>query len=107
MNGQLSSFHRRRAFVASFIIAAFALSIAMAGSPELHARIHPDANNTEHTCAATLIASGSYDHSAPPPLVSSLTPPAQFPFVEPLIPQSVDSTFLSASIFEHAPPARA
>ena len=108
MNGDHPcSLNRGRAFVASLVLAAFALSIAAAGSPRLHLRIHPDANSSEHTCAATLIASGNYEHHAPPPLVSSLTAPVQFTFVELLTARSVDSIFLGASIFEHAPPTDA
>jgi len=106
MNGSESSMHRRRPFLASFVTAAFAFSIAVAASTELHARIHPDANNVGHTCAATLIASGSYHHSAPPALVGSLAPTESF-FVASLTPQWAEPTFLAASIFEHAPPAHA
>jgi hypothetical protein len=105
--GARCSLNRGYAFVASLVLAAFALSIAAAGSPQLHTRIHPDANSSQHTCAATLIASGNYEHHAPPPLVGSFTAPGQFIFVELLTAQSVDSIFLGASIFEHAPPTNA
>lgn len=103
MNDSQSSLHRGRAFLASFTAAAFAFSLAVAASPELHARLHPDASKTEHTCAATLIASGGFNHSSPPVLVES---PAQTesPFPVSLAPRWVRSTFLTACVFEHAPP---
>ena len=107
MNRSRSSFDRGRALVASFVAAAFTLSIAIAASPELHIRIHPDANKTEHTCAATLIGSGSYDHCTPALPTVSPAAPNQLPFVASLTSQWVRSTFLSALIFEHAPPTLA
>jgi hypothetical protein len=107
MNGRLSSLPRARATVASLVIAAFAWSLVLAASPQLHARIHRNANNTEHTCAATLLASGSYHHSAPPVLLNSAAVPDFISVVAPLTPKWVGSTFLGASTFEHAPPSRA
>jgi hypothetical protein len=54
----------------------------------------------------TMIASGSYNHAAHPPLVSAPIPPVQFSTILALIPCWVQSPFLGACIFEHAPPAR-
>jgi hypothetical protein len=53
-----------------------------------------------------MIASGSYDHAAHVPLVSAPVPVNQFSRILALTPQWVESPFLGASIFEHAPPAR-
>jgi len=53
-----------------------------------------------------MIASGSYDHAAHPPLVSAPIPVLHFPQIPALTPQWVQSPFLGARIFEHAPPAR-
>jgi hypothetical protein len=53
-----------------------------------------------------MIAAGSYDHPAHPPLVSAPVPPIQFSKIPALIPCWVQSPFLGACIFEHAPPAR-
>jgi hypothetical protein len=95
------------AFAAALISAAFVWSLALSASPQLHERIHPDANCPDHTCAATFIASGNYTHSAHPPLVTAPVPVVQFAKIPALAPQWVESPFLGASIFEHAPPARA
>ncbi len=94
-----------RAFVAVCVFAAFLCALALSASPQLHQRIHADANRVEHNCAATMIASGSYDHAGHPPLVSAPVPPAQFSKIPALTPQWVESLFLGACIFEHAPPA--
>jgi hypothetical protein len=99
--------NRGRAFVAVLVSAVFLWTLALGVSPQLHQRIHSDANRVEHTCAATLIASGNYDHSANAPLVSAPIPPLQFSKSPALTPQWVESLFLLASIFEHAPPANA
>jgi len=95
-----------RAFVAVFVSAAFLWALALSASPQLHQRVHPDAGRVEHNCAATMIASGSYDHAAHPPLVSVPLPAVQFSKIPALTPQWVESPFLGACIFEHAPPAR-
>jgi hypothetical protein len=93
-----------RAFTAVFISAAFLWTLTLSVSPQLHERIHRDANRIEHTCAVTFVASGTYEHSAP-----AATAPASaasvFAPVADLNPTWVESPFLRASIFEHAPPA--
>jgi hypothetical protein len=93
-----------RAFVAVCVSAGFLWALALSASPQLHQGIHPDANRVEHNCAATMIASGSYDH-AHPPLVRAPAPSIQFSKIPALIPCWVQSPFLGARIFEHAPPA--
>src|SRR5947199_10273438 len=95
-----------RAFVAVCVFAAFLCALVLSFSPQLHQRVHKDANRVEHTCAVTMIASGSYDHAAHPPLVSAPVPSPQFSKIPALTPQWVQSPFLGARIFEHAPPAR-
>jgi hypothetical protein len=92
-------------FIAAFVSAAFLWALALSDAPQLHEGLHPDANSGEHTCAVTFIASGSYDHSAHAPLITEPVPTAQFSKVPALRPQWVQSPFLGASIFEHAPPA--
>jgi hypothetical protein len=94
------------AFVATCLSVAFLWALALTASPQLHARFHSDANRAEHSCAVTMIASGNYDHAAQVPLVSAPAPAIQFSKVLALTPQWVESPFLAASIFEHAPPAR-
>jgi hypothetical protein len=94
------------AFVSTCLSVAFLWALALTASPQLHARIHSDANRAEHSCAVTMIASGSYDHATHVPLVNAPAPAVQFAKVSALTPQWVESPFLGASIFEHAPPAR-
>src|SRR2546428_14026210 len=96
---------RGHGFIAAFVSAAFLWTLALSVSPQLHERVHPDANRVEHTCAVTFITSGSCDHSPPPLLVATVFPVAQFSAVSELNPIWVQSPFLGASIFEHAPPA--
>jgi len=95
-----------RALVAAFVSAGFLWALALSASPQLHQLVHADANRVEHSCAATMVASGSYDHAAHPPLVSAPVPTVQFSKIPALTPCWVQSPFLGACIFEHAPPTR-
>jgi len=99
------STNRGRAFIAICVSTAFLWALVLSASPQLHQRFHTDANRVEHNCAATMIASGNYDHAAHPPLVSAPAPSVQFSKIPALTPQWVESPFLGARIFEHAPPA--
>lgn len=92
-------------FVAAFVSAAFLWTLVLSVSPQLHQRIHPDANRVEHSCAVTFVASGSYNHISHPPALSSPLKSVQFSKIPALIPHWVQSPFLGAHIFEHAPPA--
>jgi hypothetical protein len=93
-----------RAFVAAFVSAGFLWALALSASPQLHQRVHPDANRAEHNCVATMIASGSCDHATHPPLVSADALVPQFSKIPALTSCWVQSPFLGACIFEHAPP---
>jgi hypothetical protein len=95
-----------RATIAAFVFAAFFWALALSASPQLHQRVHKDANRVEHSCAATMIASGSYNHATHPPLVSADALVPQFSKIPALTPCWVQSPFLGACIFEHAPPVR-
>ena len=55
-----------RACVAALASAAFLWALLLSASPELHQRVHPDANGIDHSCAVTMVASGNYDHAAQP-----------------------------------------
>jgi len=101
MNGTPRS--RAAAFVAVFVGLAFAWTLVLGASPQLHQRIHPDANRVEHTCAVTFVASGTYEHSAPLLLIAPVAANT-FARIADLNPAWVLSAFLGASIFEHAPP---
>src|SRR5882724_8674335 len=94
-----------RAIVATFLCAAFLWTLALSASPRLHQRIHRDANRGDHVCAITMVASGNYDHSPVDQLVSAPDLVDQSSSIPALTPQWVESPFLLARIFEHAPPA--
>jgi len=104
MNTSPRSIDRGR-IVAAFVSAAFLWAIALSVSPQLHNRIHSDSSNIEHTCAITLIASGTYEHAAHPSPVCASTSLTELFNVPALNPLWVPSPFLSASVFEHAPPS--
>jgi hypothetical protein len=106
MSTTARSHNCRRALVAALLSAAFLWTLALSVSPQLHARIHADANRGDHTCAVTLIATGSYDHAAQPPPVSAPQFNVQFSKIAALRSTWVQPLFLSAHIFAHAPPAR-
>jgi hypothetical protein len=93
-----------RALVAGFVFAAFFWALALNGSSQLHHRVHADATRVEHSCAVTLIASGSYEHTAHPPLVSAPQPEIGFANTAVLYSVWVQPLFLCAHIFAHAPP---
>jgi hypothetical protein len=107
MNTAPRSLNRGRAFIAAFAAVGFLWTLVLSVSPQVHARVHPDANRVDHTCAVTLIASGTYDHSAQAPLISAPIPVVQFSEIPALTSHWVESPFLGACIFEHAPPAHA
>jgi hypothetical protein len=96
-----------RTFVATCVFGAFVWALALSVSPQLHQRVHKDANRVEHSCVATMIASGNYNYSAHVPLVSASVPAVQFSKVPALNPLWVQSVFRGACIFEHAPPVGA
>src|SRR5207237_9925078 len=84
------------------ICVAFLLAWIPASSPQLHEKLHKP--GAHHECAATLIASGNYEHSAPP----SVAPKSNnFPVSPAFLPQRFQFVFASipSSIQEHAPPA--
>lgn len=94
-----------RAFIATFVSAAFFWTLLLSASPQLHARVHADADRSDHTCAVTLIAAGNCHHAAHPPLLRAPEPSVQFSKMAELRSTWVQPLFLSAHIFAHAPPA--
>lgn len=104
MSRSARSDNSARAIVAAALCAAFVWALVISVSPQLHARIHTDANRSEHTCAVTLIATGSYDYAAHPPLVAQPRFTEEFSEVAALISTWVPPIFLGAHVFAHAPP---
>ncbi|MEY2560386.1 MAG: hypothetical protein QOG51_801 [Verrucomicrobiota bacterium] len=96
-----------RGTIAGWLCAAFLGALALSVLPQWHELLHPNAKAAQHECAVTLIAAGNLQQSAPAPLVVAPLPALQFSFVPALNPIWVASPFISARIFEHAPPALA
>src|SRR5213080_3173597 len=84
------------------VLFAFFVALTLASSPQLHEKLHK--SRAHHECAATLIASGNCEDSAPPSVapksnnlpVSPAFLAKRFQFVFASVPSSVQ---------EHAPPA--
>lgn len=93
-----------RASVAILASTAFLWALVLSASPQLHERIHPDANQVEHTCAATFVASGNYHHAPTALLIMAPVPLGAFD-IPTLSPRWIQPVFLAAAVFEHAPPA--
>lgn len=96
-----------RSLIALSVSAAFLWTLALGALPQLHERIHSDANQSNHECAITLVAAGNYHHAATGPLTAVPALAIQFSDLATLNSAWVPSLFLGARIFEHAPPARA
>jgi hypothetical protein len=85
------------------LAAAFVLMLGLSVAPNLHERLHPAAASL-HECAVTLIASGSCHHTPAASLMIAPATAVQFSKIPALNPIWVESPFLGARIFEHAPP---
>lgn len=94
-----------RVLIATVLLAAFSWTLLVGVSPQLHGCIHDDANRTDHVCAITLIASGSYEQASQPPLVNGPQLDICFFATASLTPAWVKALFLNAHVFAHAPPA--
>jgi hypothetical protein len=94
-----------RASVATFVSAAFLWMLVLGVSPQLHSRVHPDANRVEHTCAVMFVTSGSYTYGPASLAINAPVPSSEFSEIPALNPVWVRSLFFAAHIFAHAPPA--
>jgi hypothetical protein len=94
-----------RRWIAGSLAAAFLFALGLAASPEWHARFHPDAGSPTHECAVTLIAAGKVEHADTPPLLAAPPCVLIFETIPVFTPVRLPAPFLSAAIFEHAPPA--
>ena len=93
-----------RAAIAAGSLAAFLFALVLSLAPQLHEQFHGAIGTGTHECAATLLASGNYQHT---PLVTiSLAPPAPPRiFIQTLSSIPLVSAHLEFSLLEHAPPA--
>ena len=90
-----------RAFIGIGIVAAFFAALTIASSPKLHEKLHKA--SSQHECAATILASGNCEHSAPPQGAPKLENAPNSPA---FLPQRFQPVIASvpSSIQEHAPP---
>ena len=91
--------------VVCLLIAHLLFVVVLAASPHLHRLFHHDADHGSHECIVTLMISGGSDGSSAPQVLETgailltafnFSPKTHSPDVTPL--------FLSAHVFEHAPP---
>ncbi len=104
MNRFARSENHGRAVVAGIVFASLFWALVLSASPQLHQYVHADAKRVEHSCAVTLIASGSYEHATHAPLVSSPQPATGFSKIAVLNSVRVPPLCLCAHLFAHAPP---
>jgi hypothetical protein len=78
---------------------------ALVASPNLHQLFHHDADRGDHECAVTVMISGGSDGSLVPEVLDAkaifCTP---FDFSSEIQTPDLAPFFLSAHVFEHAPP---
>jgi len=105
----MTGFRNAKAWQSAFaclLISSLLIVVALAGSPRLHQLFHHDADGSDHECAVTVMVSGGSDDS---PIPQVFEAGAILPVVlDFLLPEThsrdVAPLFLSAHIFEHAPP---
>ena len=85
---------------------AIVLMLGFSVAPNLHELLHPTGASL-HECAVTLIGSGSCHYSVAAQLMIAPTTVLHTPKIPALSPEWVESLFLGAHIFAHAPPAHA
>ena len=95
---------KRRAAVALAALSAFLLAFVLSAAPALHEHLHSDAAHSQHECAISIVESGVQTANAPltvaaPQLIALLSS------ASPLRAVWVPAVFLTARVFEHAPPA--
>jgi hypothetical protein len=87
------------------LVANLLIVVVLAASPQLHQLIHQDADRGEHQCAVTVMVSGGSDGSPVPQVFEvSVILPIAFDFLPEMHSCDVAPLFLSAHVFEHAPP---
>ena len=89
---------------AGLLVPAFLFALFLSLAPQVHQRIHSDANDSAHECAATLFAAASCLDVGGDLVKVEVRPllPAPAPFLGRL---SIFATPVKMSILEHAPPA--
>jgi hypothetical protein len=87
------------------LISQLLIVAALAASPQLHQLFHHDADEGSHECAVTVMISGGSDGSPVPQILDvGVISPATFGLLPEMPSHDVAPLFLSAHVFEHAPP---
>jgi hypothetical protein len=87
------------------LLANLLIVVVLAASPQLHQLFHHDADRGEHQCAVTVMLGGGSDGSSAPPVFEAVAiAPISLGFRPELPSSDVAPLFLSAHVFEHAPP---
>jgi hypothetical protein len=104
MMGNRDGARWQRALVC-LLISQFLIIAALAASPNLHQVFHHDTDRGDHECAVTVMISGGSDGSPVPQILDAGTRfPTAFDFSPEILSHDVAPLFLSAHVFEHAPP---
>jgi hypothetical protein len=94
---------KARTAVGLSVLIALLGAITLASAPQLHEKLH--AVGPQHECAATIIASGSYETAVSPPVLATIpNVPISSAFLPPRIERGIAA--VPTSILEHAPPAQ-
>ena len=106
----MSRFISRPSALRTALAAALALCVLVAGwmaaSPELHEHLHHDAGHADHTCLATMIASGGCESVVVAALFVAAGLAWTGTFTQ-LCTHWVRPLFLDDGVLEHGPPVRA
>jgi len=87
------------------LIANLLVAVTLTASPKLHELVHHDADRGEHQCAVTVLFSGGSDDSPVPQVFDVGALFASAPdFLPEIHSRDVAPLFLTAHVFEHAPP---
>jgi hypothetical protein len=87
------------------LIANLLVGVTLTASPKLHELLHRDADDGEHQCVVTVMLSGGSDDSPVPQVFDVGALFASAPdFLPEIHSRDVAPLFLTAHVFEHAPP---
>jgi hypothetical protein len=90
--------------LAALLFCSVAFAVGLSSAPQLHDWLHKVGDRSKHECAATLISSGSVEHSAcEPASVAPQAAPSVPAFRTQIFPRVL--AYLGFSRLEHAPPA--
>jgi hypothetical protein len=87
------------------LVSQLLIIAALVASPHLHQLFHHDADHGDHECAVTVMISGGSDGSLVPQVLDTgAIFRTAFDFSPEIRSHDVAPLFLSAHVFEHAPP---